>query len=250
MSFKRARKYETDAAPSAKRTKHDDSEVEVYTDGACLNNQDSSLASAGIGAYFGKGDPRNLSESLPGSKQTNQRAELWAAIRALQVTKIFAAPGSTAHTTVRIYSDSQYVIKGITEYIRAWKRNCWQNSKRRPVDNQDLWKQLDALVDEFREVRWTHVKGHSGNEGNEAADRLATLGAQHEDCPPSPPHVFNSPLQLSEDGEGVPASPLPADQLVRRCAEFLEKLGPRLDKIERDFDEFRAAVNEMRERNK
>lgn len=158
----------------------DSSTIRVWTDGACKGNgKTSKLPRAGSGVYFGPGDPRNVSEPLPGDKQTNQRAEMHAAIRALEV--LIEEPRTTP---VEIITDSQYLIKGITTWIKGWKQRDWISSNFKPVANRDLWEKLDALSS-GRPVSWTHVKGHSDDPGNEAADRLATQGADapREDGP-------------------------------------------------------------------
>ncbi len=135
------------------------SKIIIYTDGACKRNGRPD-ASAGIGIWFGDGDSRNVSAKIPG-KQTNQRAELLAAIGALQALE----PGDVAE----IRSDSKYVIKGITEWIHNWKRKMWNVA----VVNLDLWQMLDSLNQNLN-VTWTYVPAHSGIYGNECADRLAS----------------------------------------------------------------------------
>jgi ribonuclease HI len=143
--------------------------LEVWTDGACSHNQDAKKARAGLGVYFGPGDSCNLSEPLPSNeRQTNQRAELLAAIRALEVVLAY----SLETRPICLYSDSQYVVKGVQEWLPNWKRKGWRNAKRKPVENQDLWKRLDALLPRIS-IKWRHVKGHAGNPGNVAADALA-----------------------------------------------------------------------------
>lgn len=143
--------------------------IRVWTDGACRGNG-KKRPRAGCGAFFGVGDPRNVSEPLPGALQTNQRAEMFAAIRALEVLR--AEPAAP----VQLITDSKYVIKGVTEWIAGWKRRGWLASSGKPVKNRDLWERLDRLAS-ARTVHWTHVKGHSGDPGNEAADALATRAA-------------------------------------------------------------------------
>lgn len=87
--------------------------------------------------------------------------------------------------SVTVYSDSQYVIKGITEWIAGWKRNGWRTSSREPVKNAELWRRIDTLLSE-RNVRWQWVKGHNGHPGNEAADALARQGMKTGASPPEP----------------------------------------------------------------
>ena len=139
--------------------------IPVYTDGACLGNP----GPGGWGVYAHiEGRERSWSGGDPNS--TNQRMEMMAAIKALELLPI--------ERSLTIFSDSQYVIKGITEWIKNWKRNGWRNASGKAVANQDLWENLDALVDE-REVDWQWVRGHAGNPGNERADILAQTAAKN-----------------------------------------------------------------------
>jgi ribonuclease HI len=112
------------------------------------------------------GDARKL---LHGGEAatTNNRMELMAAIRGLKALK--------RHCEVELYTDSQYVRKGITEWMHNWKKNGWKTSAKKPVKNEDLWRQLDEEV-QRHSVNWHWVKGHSGNPGNELADELANKG--------------------------------------------------------------------------
>jgi ribonuclease HI len=98
------------------------------------------------------------------AQTTNNRMELTAVIRALQALK--------RRVPVRIYTDSEYVRRGITEWIGSWKRRGWMTADKKPVKNQDLWQELDALAS-ANTVEWRWVKGHSGVPGNERVDRLA-----------------------------------------------------------------------------
>lgn len=144
----------------------------VWTDGACQNNGKPG-AIAGVGVYFGDGDARNVSEPLEGA-QTNQRAELKGAIRALEV---LAADGDL-RGPVQIRTDSRYVQKGLHEWLQGWKRRGWRTAGGDPVKNRELWEQLDALNARFADVTLVHVPGHSGIHGNEQADRLAVAGCE------------------------------------------------------------------------
>jgi ribonuclease HI len=93
--------------------------------------------------------------------------EMTAAIEALKALEALDWPRE-----VQLYTDSQYVQKGITEWIRGWKRNGWRTADKKPVKNDDLWRQLDALAVNFR-ISWHWVKGHAGHPENERADQLA-----------------------------------------------------------------------------
>lgn len=138
--------------------------VKVYTDGSCLNNG-SHRARAGIGVYFGPSDTRNLSESVPG-RQTNQRAELHAAIRALEITD--------PSIPLELHSDSNYLIKGMTVWSHKWRTTNRLTTGK--LDNKELWIRLLGLS-KGRTIKWIYVPAHSGIVGNEEADRLARLGA-------------------------------------------------------------------------
>ena len=100
---------------------------------------------------------------------TNNRMEMMAAIKALEAIK------SSYSGDVTLWTDSTYVMKGITEWIHGWKKRGWKKSDKKPVVNMDLWKRLDKLNAE-RDVTWKWVKGHAGVEGNERADELARAG--------------------------------------------------------------------------
>ncbi|OJJ44151.1 hypothetical protein ASPZODRAFT_840718 [Penicilliopsis zonata CBS 506.65] len=134
--------------------------LRIYTDGSSLRNG-SKLASAGVGVYFGPGDERNVSEPLKGSRQTNQRAELTAILRAIDI-----AP---RHRDVTIFTDSRYAIDCVTVWYIKWRRNHWMTADNKPVENKDLLK-VKTLF------QW--IKGHAKDPGNEAADRLAVNGAR------------------------------------------------------------------------
>jgi ribonuclease HI len=133
--------------------------VEIYTDGACRGNP----GPGGWGALLSNGEHE---KELSGAEAltTNNRMELTAVIRALEALK----PSSEA----LIYTDSEYVRKGITEWVKNWKARGWKTADRKPVKNQDLWERLDALAAGHK-IEWRWVKGHSGVPGNERVDRLA-----------------------------------------------------------------------------
>ena len=103
------------------------------------------------------------------AETTNNRMEMTAAIRALEAIK----PGYRGD--VILYTDSTYLLKGITEWIHGWKRRGWKTSAKKPVLNADLWRELDAL-NTSRQIEWRWVKGHAGDPGNERADALANEG--------------------------------------------------------------------------
>ena len=136
--------------------------VIIYTDGACRGNP-------GVGgwgvilSYKGK-----VKELCGGDKDTtNNRMELMAAIQALEAL--------TKPCAVKLYSDSSYVLKGITEWMPNWKKRGWKTASKQPVKNVDLWQRLDTAITQH-DIEWKWVKGHSGDKGNDRADALANLG--------------------------------------------------------------------------
>ena len=137
--------------------------IEIHTDGACKGNP----GPGGWGAWLSYGD-RELELSGGEPLTTNNRMEMMAVIKALEALK--------RSCKVRLYTDSVYVQKGMTEWIVNWKARGWKTSDKKPVKNDDLWKQLDALVQQH-EIEWVWVKGHAGHAGNERADGLANQGA-------------------------------------------------------------------------
>ena len=139
-----------------------DKEAIVYTDGACSGNP----GPGGWGATIKLGD--ETFEIFGGEDNTtNNRMELIAAIKALEYLN--------ENHKITLYTDSNYVKDGITKWIFNWKKNNWKTSTKKPVKNSDLWIQLDEIQNK-REVKWSWVKGHSGNLGNERADELARMG--------------------------------------------------------------------------
>ncbi|MEB2318592.1 MAG: ribonuclease HI [Pseudomonadota bacterium] len=136
--------------------------IDIYTDGACKGNP----GPGGWGALLVSGEHRK--ELFGGeARTTNNRMELLAVIRALEALR-----GSGE---IVIHTDSQYVQKGITEWMRGWKARGWKTADRKPVKNSDLWLRLDELQAGHR-IQWRWVRGHSGHPGNEAADALANRG--------------------------------------------------------------------------
>lgn len=136
--------------------------IEIYTDGACKGNP----GPGGWGAVlFYKGAERELWGGE--AETTNNRMELMAAIMALAALK--------RHCDVRIVTDSQYVMQGITEWMVNWKKRGWKTAAKQPVKNADLWQALDEQVNRHT-VEWRWVRGHTGHPGNERADMLANRG--------------------------------------------------------------------------
>ena len=136
--------------------------VEIYTDGACRGNP----GVGGWGALLIWGDHRR--DIFGGEAETtNNRMELTAVIEALNTLKDACE--------VTLYSDSKYVLKGINEWMTAWKKRGWKTAAKKPVKNQDLWMALDEAR-QRHSIRWHWVEGHTGVPGNEHADMLANRG--------------------------------------------------------------------------
>ncbi|MFN4148732.1 MAG: ribonuclease HI [Rhodocyclaceae bacterium] len=133
--------------------------VEIFTDGACSGNP----GPGGWGALLRAGDrEKSLSGHEPNT--TNNRMELTAVIEALKALK--------RPVTARVHTDSQYVQKGISEWIHGWKKRGWRTADGKPVKNADLWQMLDSLA-ALHQIEWVWVRGHAGHPENERADRLA-----------------------------------------------------------------------------
>lgn len=142
-------------------------EIELYSDGSCLNNP----GPGGYGVILRyKGHEKELSQGF--ILTTNNRMELLGVIKGLSALK--------ESCKVVVTTDSQYVRQGITSWISGWKRNNWKTASKAPVKNQDLWKQLDAVVQKH-DVSWCWVKGHNGHAENERCDRLANAAANSDD---------------------------------------------------------------------
>lgn len=147
--------------------------LKIYTDGSSLSNGQVG-ARAGVGVYFGPAPFENISEALKGSKQTNQRAELTAIQRALDI-----AP---SHRDVTIFTDSRYAIDCVTNWFKNWMKNGWTNSRGKPVENKDIVQDIREKINERdrfgKQTLFVWVKGHGTDKGNIEADRLAVEGAR------------------------------------------------------------------------
>ena len=137
--------------------------IKIYTDGSCLKNP-------GNGGWAAIINTNNEIKKISGSVKdtTNNQMELMAPIKALQEVKELQP--------IEIYTDSQYVKLGITDWIHKWIKNNWQTSKKEPVKNKELWMQLYELVKSY-EIKWIWVKAHAGNTLNEEVDLLAKQAA-------------------------------------------------------------------------
>ena len=146
--------------------------LKIFTDGGCSGNPGPGGWAYILIIETFSGD-KILAEQWGAEKNTtNNRMELTAVIEALRAVKAKRNdPENEIPRKTAVYTDSQYVQKGISEWIINWKRNSWRTSDKKPVKNQDLWMELDALAGEFP-VNWNWVRGHSGIEYNERCDRL------------------------------------------------------------------------------
>lgn len=136
--------------------------VTIYTDGACRGNP--GLGGWGASLEYGDNQRHLYGGEL---NSTNNRMELTAVIKALEALKF--------NCQIELYTDSKYVLQGITEWLPNWKKRNWRTANKKPVKNVDLWQELDALVAEH-DINWHWVKGHSGHPGNDLADQLANKG--------------------------------------------------------------------------
>jgi len=140
--------------------------TEIWTDGACSGNP----GPGGWGALLKSGGQET--EMFGGEPATtNNRMELMGAIMALE--------SIPAGSKVILHTDSQYVMKGLNEWMKGWKRNGWKNASREPVKNKELWIRLDVAANTHR-IDWRWVRGHNGDAGNERADALARKGCDQQ----------------------------------------------------------------------
>ena len=145
----------------------------VYCDGACKGNQNAGGGPGGWGVLLkNAAKTETLAEKFGGARgTTNNKMELTVAIEALKLLEEGQA--------VEIFTDSQYVQKGLSEWMAGWKRRNWKTAGGDPVKNVELWKEFDALASK-RKVTLTWVRGHNGDPGNERADELANMGVPQD----------------------------------------------------------------------
>ena len=162
----------------------DDPPINIYTDGACINNGKPD-ANAGFGVWFGENDVRNVSESFSG-KQTNNIAELLAIIKALTIVRNQIEGGQP----INIYSDSSYAIRCCTTYGEKCFKKNWKNpnAKNKPIPNLEIIKVAYSFCKKHNNINFIHVNAHTGNQdehsiGNDHADRLANLAVGVKTCP-------------------------------------------------------------------
>ena len=147
-------------------TEQSPAEVVVYTDGACRGNP-------GPGGWGALLRYRDIEKEISGAEAatTNNRMELMGAISALEALR--------KPSRVLLHTDSQYVLKGITTWIRDWRRRGWLTADKKPVKNVDLWQRLDAAAAPHQ-IEWRWVRGHAGDPGNERVDALANLAIDQQ----------------------------------------------------------------------
>ena len=144
-----------------------DEGLNIYTDGGCSGNPGPGGWAYVMVTHTFQSAQITAKDKGFVKDTTNNKMELTAVIMALRaLKKMTSAPGQTT-----IFTDSQYVQKGITEWIHGWKRNSWKTSDKKPVKNKDLWTELDELAAELP-IKWKWVKGHAGNEFNEICDEM------------------------------------------------------------------------------
>ena len=148
--------------------------IQIYTDGAARGNP----GKAGWGAVFIMGK-KILELGGRSNHATNNQMELTAAIKALTHLKHSSHKSDLGEGGVQVFSDSKYVILGITEWIYGWQKNNWRNAAKKPVMNRELWEELFELTEEWK-PKWHYVKGHNGDKYNDRADEIATSFADKD----------------------------------------------------------------------
>lgn len=184
--------------------------ISIYTDGACIGNP----GPGGWGVAINYSDGSVGEWGGAATETTNNRMEMQAAIAALEILK-----ASQQQEPVTLYTDSEYVLKGITQWIKGWKKRNWRNSKGDPVLNQDLWQILDDL--NSYQIKWQHVRGHSGDRDNERCDEIARGFAQNN------PPMLRQP-QNRENAVSLNKKPTPkvaglSDSNPQKTVRYKEK---------------------------
>ncbi|XP_034934461.1 ribonuclease H1-like [Chelonus insularis] len=144
--------------------------IHIYTDGACRDNGRDN-ATAGIGVFIDDDHPENVSKAIPTSRQTNIAAEMLAVLEAVSIVRKYNL------CNVIIYTDSEFIVKGVTEWMPDWIRRGWRTSSGHRPQYVNEFKTLDAAMKKWY-IRLEYVQGHSGIYGNEMADRLARKAVQ------------------------------------------------------------------------
>lgn len=152
--------------------------IEVFTDGSCMKQKGITLA--GYGIYFPNGELKNISRNFRHPPLTNQRTELYAIFVTLSIIKKHI----DKYDMIMIYTDSEYSIKCLTQWMYNWNMNKWKTSNGDDVKNQDILKKLFSIIIKQKDkIKFTHVKSHTGKKdklsiGNDIADKLATAGSK------------------------------------------------------------------------
>ena len=154
---------------SETNVRHPGRHIVIHTDGACIGNPGPGGWAAILQSMDGSNELKRKSLKCSSPDTTNNQMEMTAAIEALKAVK--------GDNPVFIRSDSQYVVKGLTEWLPGWKTKGWRTSDKKPVKNKELWEALDALASS-RAITWEWVRGHNGDPLNEEVDRMANEAAR------------------------------------------------------------------------
>ena len=166
-------------SPNSSNLKYEGDWVMVFTDGACPNNGKGG-ARAGIGVWWNYGHKHNVSERVKGEKQTNNVGEIQAIVRAIRL-----ACEMKNVRKLQINTDSEFTINSVTKWMSGWKKKGWRKADGKEVANKEDFMILDEVLQKAKdiekvEIKWQHVRGHAGVEGNEEADKLAVAGAMKD----------------------------------------------------------------------
>lgn len=184
--------------------------ISIYTDGACLGNP--GPGGWGIVVNYGNGSVAEWGGEAAAT--TNNRMEMQAAIAALEIAK-----ANAQNQAITLCTDSEYVLKGITQWINGWKKRNWKTSKGDPVLNQDLWQTLDLLNSSL--VKWQHVRGHSGDRDNERCDEIARGFAQNQ--PPVLRRPPDSEIAVSLNKKTLPNVAGLSDSNLEKTVRYQQK---------------------------
>ena len=166
-------------SPNSSNLRYEGDWVMVFTDGACPNNGKGG-ARAGIGVWWNHGHKHNVSERVKGEKQTNNVGEIQAIVRAIRL-----AFEMKSIRKLQINTDSEFTINSVTKWMSGWKKKGWRKADGKEVANKEDFMILDNVLQKAKdiekvEIKWQHVRGHAGVEGNEEADKLAVAGAMKD----------------------------------------------------------------------
>lgn len=168
---KKYKKVNSKCSTKTERELEDVEVIEIYTDGSLRKEKKGDVC--GFGIYFPGGQVNNVASPFLLEPLTHNRAELYAIYRAIRITEKYCH-----FDEIIIHSDSEYAVNSLTVWLHNWKKNNWIDSKKKPVKNQDIIKNIDNLLQKHRgKIKFQWVKAHSGIEGNEEADRLANIGS-------------------------------------------------------------------------